>query len=403
MATDTSAPPAAKPAENARWVTTLQDLSDSQIEAIRALPPMDDFTLPKLTARRPASLFTARARFELERDRVFRRLPVPITVGTLLAQPGMVMTHTAYGLPLLLVRGKDGTIRVFLNACRHKGAKLVEQCAPHKLARLTCPYHSWTYGLDGRLLAIAREDVFDSLDKGDLGLVSVPAVEFGGLIWAILDKDAEADFSSLHPQLGEDLDRLGLGRVHVYDRRTFDVKANWKLVMEPFQENYHVKRLHASSIGSNFEDGPAVIGRFGRHQRKTYGNQIFTPEALDVPGENIHKLVAHIYQLFPNGILITSPYYMSLMILAPQAEDRTSVEYFMLTPTPPSTPKLEDLFKRSYDLICHVFGNEDYRAAEISQEGLQSGALDEVIYGGMEYTIPAFYDRLDACLVDDPS
>ncbi|RYY31858.1 MAG: aromatic ring-hydroxylating dioxygenase subunit alpha, partial [Sphingomonadales bacterium] len=80
--------------------------------------------------------------------------------------------------------------------------------------------------------------------------------------------------------------------------------------------------------------------------------------------------------------------------------NRTTVEYFMLTPTAPPSPKVEDLFARSYDLIRHVFGNEDFRAAEISQEGLSSGALDEVIYGGMEITIPAYYDRLDACLAD---
>ena len=242
--------------------------------------------------------------------------------------------------------------------------------------------------------------MFEALDKAELGLASIPVKESGGLIWGILDRHAAADFSSLEAKLGEDLDHLRIPEAHVYGRQLFDVKANWKLVLEPFQENYHVRRLHAASIGDNFEDGPGVIRRFGRHQRKTYGNQAFTPAALDRPGEDIHKLVTHIYQLFPNGVLITSPYYTSLMILMPVAPDRTTVEYFMLTPNAPNSPKVEDLFARSYDLIRHVFGNEDYRAAEISQEGLASGALDEVIYGGMEMTIPAYYDRLDACLAD---
>ena len=385
---------------SARKVTTIDSLSESQAAAIRAIPPISTVKLPVMAKRRPVSMFVSRERFELERERVFRRQPVPITVSALLPGPGSVLTHNGYGLPLLLVRGKDGELRCFLNACQHKGAKVVEDCTPHKLARLTCPYHSWTYALDGRLIAIAREDVFEGLDKRTLGLAPLPVREFGGLVWAILDRDAEPDFSVLDPALGVDLERLKIPEAHVYGRRTFDVKANWKLIMEPFQENYHVRRLHASSIGSMFVDGAGVVTPFGRHQRKVYGKGDFDPNLLLDPKQDIHKIVTHIYQLFPNGILITSPYYTSLMILMPQSEDRTSVEYFMLTPSAAQTEKVEDLYARSYTLIQQVFGNEDFRAAEISQEGLSSGALKEVIYGGMEITIPAYYDRLDASMAD---
>ena len=387
-------------ASPARKITTIDALSKSQAASIRAIPPLSTFKLPVMTKRRPVSMFVSRERFELERARVFRRQPVPITVSALLPEPGSVLTHHGYGLPLLLVRGKDGELRCFLNACQHKGAKIVEDCAPHKLARLTCPYHSWTYALDGRLIAIAREDVFEGLDKRTLGLAAIPVREFGGLIWAILDPDAEPDFGGLTPDLEEDLQRLKIPDVHVYGRRTFDVKANWKLIMEPFQENYHVRRLHANSIGSMFVDGAGVVTPFGRHQRKVYGKGDFDPSSLDDPTQDIHKIVTHIYQLFPNGILITSPYYTSLMILMPQTESRTTVEYFMLTPGVATTAKVEDLYDRSYKLIQQVFGNEDFRAAEISQEGLSSGALKEVIYGGMEITIPAYYDRLDASMLD---
>ena len=381
-----------------RFIATLSTLSDSQVEAIRAIPPLSSFKLPVMTKRRPVDLFISRERFELEQERVFRRQPVPITVSALLPEPGSVVTHNDYGLPLLLVRGKDGEVRCFLNACQHKGAKIVEKCEPHKLARLTCPYHSWTYALDGRLIAVARDDVFDELDKRTLGLAELPVREFGGMIWAILDRDAEADFSVLEAALGEDLERLRIPQAHVYARRIFNVKANWKLIMEPFQENYHVRRLHANSIGDMFVDGAGVVTPFGRHQRKIYGKGNFDSTLLEDPKQDIHKIVTHIYQLFPNGILITSPYYTSLMILMPRSEGETSVEYFMLTPGAAQSEKVENLYARSYELIQKVFGGEDFRAAEISQVGLASGALKEVIYGGMEITIPAYYDRLDASM-----
>jgi hypothetical protein len=117
---------------------------------------------------------------------------------------------------------------------------------------------------------------------------------------------------------------------------------------------------------------------------------------LDAPGENIHKIVTHAYQIFPNAILITSPYYISFMVIMPASPTRTTVDYYMLVDEAPRTDKAHEVFSRSFDLIQKVFGGEDFRAAEISQAGLNSGALDVVTYGGMESTIPMYYEELEA-------
>jgi phenylpropionate dioxygenase-like ring-hydroxylating dioxygenase large terminal subunit len=377
-------------------LATLETLSESQIRAIRAIPHHDQAAPPAIEASRPATIFTDAARYALEQEKVFRRLPVPVTLSARLAEPGTVLAHDGYGVPLVLTRDKDGQVRAFLNACQHKGSKVVETCEPHKAGRLVCPYHAWTYKLDGQLMGVPRQETFAGLDKSTRPLAQLPCKESGGLIWVILDRHAPADFSSLSDQLAVDFTAMGIPDAHVYGHKRFDLNANWKLVLEPFLEGYHVQRLHAQSIGDMFADVPNVYDRFGRHTRQVSGKANFTPHLLDGPVKNIHELVTHAYLAFPNTVVVTSPYYISVMIIMPRAAGRSVVDYFMLTRQAPDNPKAESLYARSYELILKVFGTEDFRAAEISQEGLDSGALDTVVYGGLEHAIPDFYETLEA-------
>ena len=199
-------------------------------------------------------------------------------------------------------------------------------------------------------------------------------------------------------EIAADFTALGIPKAHVYGRRTFHLDANWKLVLEPFLEGYHVQRLHAQSIGKMFADVPNVTDYLGRHIRQISGKANFSPEMLDAPGENIHRTVTHAYLVFPSTVVVTSPHYISVMFLMPRAAGKTTVEYFMLTPSAPDNQKAEDLYARSYELIQKVFGTEDFRAAQISQVGLDSGALQDVVYSGLEGTIIGYYEQLEALL-----
>ncbi len=95
---------------------------------------------------------------------------MPVTLEAVLPEAGSVVAVEAYGMPLLVSRTRDGEIKVFINACQHKGTKLIEDCEVHKQGRMTCPYHAWTYGIDGKLIGVARADMFKDLDKSQRGL-----------------------------------------------------------------------------------------------------------------------------------------------------------------------------------------------------------------------------------------
>jgi nitrite reductase/ring-hydroxylating ferredoxin subunit len=344
----------------------------------------------------PASAYTDPAVFEREQSRLFHRLPMVIAPSALLSRRNMAVPHDGFGLPLLLTRDKQGEAHVFYNVCRHRGTRLLEggeaQCAP----RLVCPYHAWSYSLDGALAGMPRPDTFPGLDKSRYGLVELPCREAGGLIWFARERDSGfADADELAPEF----DAFGLAGHHLYRRRVHDVSANWKLIMDAFLESYHVHRLHAPTIAKFFTDGITAGDRLGRHQRSAVGRIDHLADIDHMDWTALRAVITFAYQLFPATIMIMSPDYVNLMVLMPQGVGRTLVEDFMLIPEPPATPEEEDHWARSWTLLDEgVFGGEDYRAAALGQEGLATGAVKELTLGTLETGIRHFHEQVAAAL-----
>ena len=352
----------------------------------------------KNTRHVAADVYQDAHRFDDELKRVFRRLPVPIAPSALLSEPGRVVAHDAYGVPLIVTRDRDRNAHVFFNSCRHRGTRLVDNNAAHKGNSIVCPYHAWTYNLDGSLRGVPRPEYFPGLDKNEYGLVRLPVTEAGGIIWTQLD-GGELEIQSFLGELVTDFDAIGIGTSHLYQRNTHEVAANWKLIMDAFLESYHVQRLHKDTIAPYFADSVAVSDRVGMHFRSAVGRTDYV-RAKDLDDlADLRKVITYSYSLLPGLVVVVSPDYVNILQLYPQAVDRTLVEDFMLIAEPPTDADSQKHWSKSFELLDKgVFADEDFRAATLGQQGLAAGALEEVTLGTAEAPVADMHDELEQLL-----
>ena len=155
--------------------------------------------------REPVDNYTSAERLGAEIDRIFRRVPTPFCPSAALPGAGALVARDTALKPILVVRGTDGVVRAFRNACRHRSVQLAGGAGCRKA--FSCRYHGWTYGLDGKLVGIPDEHGFPGLDKAQHGLVPVTAVEHGGMIFVTQDgvADQDTDVKSLPALFGRDL------------------------------------------------------------------------------------------------------------------------------------------------------------------------------------------------------
>lgn len=349
----------------------------------------------------PAHVYTDPDYFAREKAAIFDRMPQILCPSALLPDAGTALPYDATGRPLLLTRDGNGTARVFLNVCRHRGTRLVEGSEVQCTKKLVCPYHAWTYSVDGRLLALPRPDTFPDLDKSAMGLIELPSRESGGLIWFCPKRNTdgpEPDWSHADT-IGADMDAFGAAGHVLFRRKLHTVRSNWKLIMDAFLESYHVTRLHAKTIGPFFKDGVTSGDMIGPHARSAVG-RLEEMDAVDLTDmASLRRVVTFAYQLLPGALIIPSPDYLNVMTMMPQSHEVTLVEDFMLIPEEPRTDKAREHWERSWALLDGgVFAGEDFRAAELGQQGLSAGAIDGLTLGTLEGGIRKYHETVEDAL-----
>ncbi len=333
-----------------------------------------------------------------ERETVFARAPVILGHESELAEPGDIVALERLGLPILMTRDRAGAINAFLNVCRHRGTRIVAQEGACRKAALVCPYHHWSYGLDGGLRHVpCAEEGFPSLDRAAYGLTRLPVAVRHGLIFVVPDPAGRIEADAGIGALDADFDAFGLGGHRLFRRTVQRRQTNWKLVIDAFLEGYHIKRLHQKTIGPFFMDGHATLEPIGRHIRAAVARNEFStavgrPEAEW--DERAH--VTFSYYVYPNCILVLHPDYVSQVSLFPLSGDETLYVHSMLTPRPAASEKEHDHWARSFELIDGgVFQAEDIHISEEIQRGLRSGANRRLTYGRFENGIRLFHETLD--------
>ncbi|MEO8081076.1 MAG: SRPBCC family protein [Caldimonas sp.] len=343
---------------------------------------------------------------DAEVERLFRSLPLVVGHGSELAA-GQVMAHDDYGLPLLLARDGDGRFRAFLNVCRHRGMRLVDNvaCAASHPS-IVCPYHGWTYRLDGTLRHRLHAEAFDDGGAAATSLVAVPCEERHGLLWVLPTPGAAIDVAGFLEGLDDELPFYDIGGLVHFRTVRADYPANWKLIIDAFLEAYHIRVLHKATIYPFFADGVTGTTRFGPHVQSLVARRAAETWARDAgaapPADmaTLCELVTPSHVVFPNTITIFHPDYLSLITLYPVAAGTLHWVHRMLIPADRATPDWAPHWEKTFRLIEEgVFQKEDIACAVGIQKGLASGANVWLTAGRAEQALGWFHERIAAELV----
>ena len=190
----------------------------------------------------PPRAFTSPAVYAVEMERIFGRSWVHVADLPRLQEPGDFVAAAIGTTPVVVVRGHDGEVRGFLNACRHRGATLAEgqgNCG----RQLRCPYHAWSYGTDGRLIGVPQREEFAGCDLSQMGLVPIRTATLGPMVFGCLDA-AAPPFAEWAGELGSAMTRFNGEGMELAFEFTYDVAVNWKVYVENGLEGYHVAIVH---------------------------------------------------------------------------------------------------------------------------------------------------------------
>jgi len=366
----------------------------------RTLDHLADGTTGRLPAghTRPVSFYADEAQFARERAAIFRRRPVAIGYSADVAKPGDFVTHDLSGVPLLAVRGRDGTLRGFVNACRHRGTRVEWQACGRGKRAFVCPYHAWTYGDDGALSHIPHEEGFAGIDRATHSLVPVRVAEHAGLVWAVPDAAWHGDISATLAPLAGELDALGLAAHVPYAPRRYEVAANWKLVNDSSLDSYHIRHAHRKTIAHMFLDTMCVFDRFDSNQRLFLAKRsIETLRNTDPAGWRIRDHGSPLYFFFPGTVVLLEPDHAQIAQMWPAALDRTIVTGATLIPEPPKSEKARAHWDKNVQIFWTTLV-EDFALMESKQSTLRAGANTELTFGRFEHSAAWFHEAVDAAL-----
>jgi len=327
----------------------------------------------------PAAFYREADIFAAEKEEIFARTWQVVGHHDQVANAGDYFTTDLVGEPLLIVRGADGKLRGFYNVCRHRAGPPAEGCGSRKLFR--CGYHGWTYALDGSLISSTEMEGVEGFRPEDFALAPVRTEEWFNLVFVNLDSDAR----SLGESLGEmprHAEKFHFPDMKLFERRTYDMKCNWKTYVDNYLEGYHLPSVHPGlnrELDYNaYAVEPHLPAREGRDTERGWEGYVrqFSPIRGAQPGDTTPRryqearedLTTDYFWVFPNWMLNCYPDNVSLNIVLPLEPERSLAifEWYL-----PEKDHSSPAAKASVE-FSHQIQIEDVGICEAVQKNLRS-------------------------------
>ncbi len=349
----------------------------------------------------------------LEVEQVFRRGWIFVGHTSEWPEAGSYLTRDVAGVPVFVARAKDGIIRAFYNACTHRGAMLLHEergCTP----QINCPYHCWTFGLDGELRFVPDVADFPGLDLQSRNLKPIACEVYRGLVFIAL-KQPEEPLAVFLAGMDKALEDVPLEGATLFRRVVIPAECNWKCMQDAFSETYHVRYVHANSV--NLALDPRHTARYmlaGGHNgmivraRQAEGSGMVnvldrkdqTQSAVAAPTtmRPITTVAQRSYNIFPNLTVPIAENLFPIQSIWPKGPDRCELELRMMKlPNGLGSPETD---AATADAFCAIIG-EDLQALAGMQASLASGAVPTLKLGHGEQFIANYQLELDARIGTD--
>ncbi len=360
---------------------------------------MSAFTRPAIAPGAktlPAGWYVSPENFANERERIFARSWIGVGRSDWIANAGDFFSTDVAGESLIVTRDRAGNVHAFFNVCRHRGTRLCEQSAGHFQGSIQCPYHAWTYGLDGALNAARNMAEVPGFERADYPLHEAAVAIWEGCIFVNLAGDPEPFERALSPLTGRftrwDLERLRTGRTIEYD-----IACNWKLVFQNYSECYHCPLVHPqldklspSDSGRNDLTQGAVLGGYSELRSHaatlTITGHTTRPPLGNLDGADLDRI--YYYTIFPSMLLSLHADYVMVHYVKPVTLDRTHVACTWLFD--PATMEVPHFDPSDAVEFWDVTNRQDWHVSELTQLGLKSRAYAPGPYSNAEGLLGAF-------------
>ncbi len=364
----------------------------------------------------PAAPYYDPAWYADEIEAIFKRQWLHIGHVCEIPEPGNFIRRELdfAAAPLLIVRGKDGEVRTFYNVCTHRGTQLTQDDSG-KRSQFSCPYHMWTYGTDGRLLSAPDFEKFH-VAKEDCSLKQVATQVLGGLIFIHLGPDPAGSVRDQFGALADEFDKMPCAQAIATTEVSYEIEANWKVHYDNFQENYHLRFIHARTGGpaigpANPMGYPTHYGFNGPHRSQTLWKNPDPPQlpasmmlssmrAAALPQPFARDFVKTDFKLFPClHVVWLSPDTMFTHTHMPVSATRTRSRIRMYWAS--ESESASRAFAREFAMMSlRDVLSEDRDAVEAAQRGIASGVLETINLQDHEVLLRHSYQQVVARVTD---
>ncbi len=344
----------------------------------------------------PGEYYTAEEIYGEESEKIFSRRWLYAGRATSLPDPGSFFVHEVDDESIVILKDEQSRVRAFFNVCRHRGARFCAESQGRFSRSMQCPYHSWTYSLDGRLIGAPNMKEVRAFRMEDHPLREARVGTWEGNIFLTLAENPGPLEAALAP-LVQRFGRWSLEGLSVAHRAEYEVAANWKLLFQNYSECYHCPNLHPAldrltpyrETTNDFSEGPILGGPM--NMARAGGSMTMTGESCAAPRQGVSESdlgKVYYYTIFPNMFLTLSPDYVLVHRLQRQRVDLTRVICEWLFE--PETMRQAGFDPKGAIAFWDMTNRQDWHVCQLTQKGVSSRAYVPGPYSELESIVAAF-------------